>query len=262
MLVVYRKRDFSYDLDWLDAFGYLKPAYVELSQAPLTLKGPAVFLHSTNGQNQRLPDWCFRITGKKFIFLGNEFKQIPEKVALANQLEAQIISQLTQEDADTLYQDAVSIPHGMSDYYKASDWDSRPRVIGFRGSDYKKHTDERVNVLSQFRPYDVGGERLDRKQWALFLNQCKGTPSTEAGIQHKCISSRHLEAIACKTVNIMPKGRFNDILSTDHYIEFTTAKESTERLLDEGKEIAERAFEHCLKHHTMRHRVEKLLTLI
>ena len=102
-------------------------------------------------------------------------------------------------------------------------------------------------------------DRLDSRAWASFLNMCRGQIGTEAGggyfelddqtrikvnkfvknnpdadmqtihdlffkdyknpLPNRMISGRHTEAAACKTVQILFEGRYNDYLKPDvHYI--------------------------------------------
>ena len=81
----------------------------------------------------------------------------------------------------------------------------------------------------------------------------------------KCISSRHFEAAATGTCQLLVRGRYNDILEADrHYIaldpDLANACEAIERFRDpaERRRIAEAA--HALVHaaHTYNHRLAAL----
>jgi hypothetical protein len=81
----------------------------------------------------------------------------------------------------------------------------------------------------------------------------------------KCISSRHFEAAATGTCQILVRGRFNDILEADrHYIgldpDLGNASEALARFRDpaERQRIAEAAHQAVLDAHTYRHRLAEL----
>lgn len=81
----------------------------------------------------------------------------------------------------------------------------------------------------------------------------------------KAISSRHFDAIGCKTLQIMFPGRFNDILRAgEHYVplapDFSNVAEVLDQLCSPAarREIVDRAYEHVMAGHTYRHRLERL----
>lgn len=81
----------------------------------------------------------------------------------------------------------------------------------------------------------------------------------------KCISSRHFEAAATGTCQILVKGRFNDILDADrHYIaldpDLGNAAEAVARFRDpvERRRIADAAQALVHEGHTYRHRLAEL----
>jgi hypothetical protein len=85
----------------------------------------------------------------------------------------------------------------------------------------------------------------------------------------KCISSRHFEAAATGTAQILTRGRYNDILMADrHYIaldaDLANAPAAIERFRDaaERQQVAEAA--HALVHdaHTYRHRLSTLYEVL
>lgn len=81
----------------------------------------------------------------------------------------------------------------------------------------------------------------------------------------KCISSRHFDAAATGTCQLLVRGRYNDILEADrHYIALDpdpgSAAAAIERFKDasERRHIAEAAYELMHKAHTYRHRLAAL----
>lgn len=85
----------------------------------------------------------------------------------------------------------------------------------------------------------------------------------------KCVSSRHFEAAGTGTVQVLLEGRYNNCFDPSvHYIEldseFSNLGEVLEQLADAAlcSEIAQQAREHCLDHHTYRHRVDQILSSI
>lgn len=84
-----------------------------------------------------------------------------------------------------------------------------------------------------------------------------------APVYGKAISSRHFDAIGTKTCQIMPRGRFNDILTPgEHYIavepDMSDLGDALYRFKDEGvrREIVDRTYELALDQHTYAHRAE------
>ena len=85
----------------------------------------------------------------------------------------------------------------------------------------------------------------------------------------KCISSRHFEAAATGTCQILVRGRFNDILEADrHYIpldpDLGNADEALVRFRDraERQRITDAAHELALGAHTYRHRLAELYAAV
>lgn len=86
-----------------------------------------------------------------------------------------------------------------------------------------------------------------------------------APVYAKCISSRHLDAVGTRTVQIMFPGRYNDILQADrHYIalnpDFSNIDACLARFRDpaERERIAEAAHAHVMAGHTYPHRLARL----
>jgi spore maturation protein CgeB len=85
----------------------------------------------------------------------------------------------------------------------------------------------------------------------------------------KAISSRHFDAIGTKTCQVMPRGRFNDILVADqHYIclehDFSNIDDAMKRFMDDGfrQAMVDRAYEYAMDRHTYRHRVDAVRDLV
>jgi hypothetical protein len=88
---------------------------------------------------------------------------------------------------------------------------------------------------------------------------------TSCPVYSKCISSRHFEAAATGTCQLLMRGRYNDILEADqHYIplapDLGDISTAIERFRDPGERqrIADAAFELVQEYHTYRHRLEAL----
>ncbi len=85
----------------------------------------------------------------------------------------------------------------------------------------------------------------------------------------KAISSRHLEAAGTKTCQILFEGRYNDILLPDnHYIalqkDFSNIRDVIDRFKDSDyrRKMVDRAYEHIIGSHTLRHRIDKMVKLL
>ena len=86
-----------------------------------------------------------------------------------------------------------------------------------------------------------------------------------APVYSKCISSRHFDAVGCKTLQIMFPGRYGDILQAgEHYAELAEDFSNIDEVLDvlrsatARQRIVDRAYEHVMTGHTYRHRLESL----
>lgn len=86
-----------------------------------------------------------------------------------------------------------------------------------------------------------------------------------APVYAKCISSRHLDAVGTKTLQIMFPGRFNGILEADrHYLalspDFANIDSVMARFRDptERIRVTEAAHAHVMAGHTYRHRMQDL----
>ena len=85
----------------------------------------------------------------------------------------------------------------------------------------------------------------------------------------KCISSRHFDAIGCKTCQIMFPGHFNGILEAGkHYIslskDFSNISDVMAAFNDDKtrQEIVDRAYDHVFENHTYRNRMNSLLSVV
>jgi spore maturation protein CgeB len=86
-----------------------------------------------------------------------------------------------------------------------------------------------------------------------------------APVYSKAISSRHFDAVGCKTLQIMFPGRYNDILvAGEHYValapDFSNIAEVLELLRDvrARERIVERAYDHVMARHTYACRLASL----
>jgi hypothetical protein len=136
-------------------------------------------------------------------FVGNEVSlpgsPIAEKLELFQRLKPDYVAtQLLLEAGEYLFGDVatkrvVAIPHAVNpDVYKPMQpFGQRPLDIGVRAVRYLPYLgdDDRNRLLQWFADHgpqrglnvEVSDRRLDRKGWANYLNQCKGTVATEAG---------------------------------------------------------------------------------
>lgn len=210
----------SYNDDWYDAFvnnpsikvkGYnlqnLDKFQIMFKILPQILAYDLiVFLHSTNSNSFTIPHRLKRVLeyrrSKLLIFIGNEFKLIPEKISLINELNADYIaSQLPLDTANWLYDgcpnaEVMSVPHALNpDKFKPMISQSKRAIdIGVRAYEYPWYLGdkERTDILNYFVSMSDNGQinadisfdpndRFNRDGWVNFLNSCKGTVSTEAG---------------------------------------------------------------------------------
>ena len=124
------------------------------------------------------------------------------------------------------------------------------------GSDYLETNDVRRAAANAL---EDGGASLEEIQAKVFAD-CADP------ISGRCISSRHFDAIATRTCQIMFRGRYNDLLVADeHYLalekDFSNADDVIARFKDPAHRdaIVHRAYEHALSAHTHRHRIDHLL---
>lgn len=141
--------------------------------------------------------------GLKAYFLGNEYKLMPEKMAMSEEIGVDLlVSQSDSPRVQALYRErlgcrVVGIPNTGLDtelFFPRKPRSERPIDLGYRALDaplYLGH-DERRRIAEEFRAaadrhrlrLDVSlraEDRLDEPRWARFLNECKGQLGTEAG---------------------------------------------------------------------------------
>jgi hypothetical protein len=139
----------------------------------------------------------------KALFLGNEYKLLPEKTAFAEELGVTLlVSQILSPDVHELYRRrlgcaVIGIPNTGLDpelFAPRVPWDERPIDVGYRsyaGPAYLGHR-EREALAEAFLAagprhrlrVDVSldpSSRFDEHGWADFLNRCKGQLGYEAG---------------------------------------------------------------------------------
>jgi hypothetical protein len=90
-----------------------------------------------------------------------------------------------------------------------------------------------------------------------------------APVYSKAISSRHFDAIGTKTCQIMPRGRFNDILVADeHYLALDADHGNADSVLERFQDPVERArvvdaaYALARAGHTYAHRVSQVMELL
>ena len=166
-----------------------------------------VLLHSTNGDTTiHLERHASLLAARRvplLTFVGNEVNLPGTSIAAKRRLFEQIhpewiATQLLEEAGQYLFGDVagrsvVSIPHALntSAFRANADLLSRPIDIGTRVMRYSPHLgdNDRNRIADRFialgrerkMSVDISNQRLNRQEWAEFLNRCKGTVSTEAG---------------------------------------------------------------------------------
>ena len=288
--VLYRPRRASYDVDWLDAFGDafdaefidIRAEYTAPLRAAIIEADLVALMHSTNERVPDLPAWASAAVkdrrGRAIWFMANEFRDFDAKRAACEAHHIDwIASMLPIAAARKFYgAGAVAMPHALNPAAFRVDVPRTKRTIalGYRGTKYPKGLGDRdrrqiIGLALRVPSSDVreGGQHfLRRGEWAAALNRWRATVATESGMAGaKCLSSRHLDAIGTKTVQIMPAGAFNGVLHSEHYIacELSAAglAAALEIAEDRGDAIAEAALAHVLAHHTYRHRMAEIAAL-
>jgi hypothetical protein len=376
----------SYYEDWLDAFaasplfsttsynlfnrGERREAMRAIGEAELVIA-----LHSCSADTLEfllpLREALKARRGRFLMFVGNEYNlpwaPLGDKRDFMREVGADWAgTQLPLEAGQYLYSDCagevLALPHAANEAVFRRDKPDEARTIDLGGRSFRYPVflgdNDRNRVYDLFA--DLGpaanlrvdistDSRLDRPDWAAFLNDCRGTIGTEAGTWYlerddatalrirdflrarfggptiradgwlhaaarrlpygvkaglktvlarsafrheafdlsedafaevqarffagkpncpayaKCISSRHFEAAATGTCQILVRGRFNDILEADrHYIsldpDLGNASEALARFREpsERQRIAEAAHALVLDAHTYRHRLAEL----
>lgn len=197
-----------------------------------------VFLHSVASNaghlSARVADWLARIPAAKAYFIGNEYKHVPEKLALCQRLGvALFVSQTRHPRALELYRDrlrceVMGLPNTGLDtdvFQPGPPRAQRPIDLGYRSDMhgfYLGHT-ERGDIADYFTQHagslglvtDIStspGDRFAGPAWAAFLNRCKGQLGTEAGTDYFTLSD-DLRLHVNGYVEKHPEASFADVWS-------------------------------------------------
>jgi hypothetical protein len=309
--------------------------------------------------------------GRFLTLVGNEYNLPWARLADKRRFIAEtgadwVGTQLPLEAGEWLYEGTgarvLALPHAANEAVFRRDRPDEARAIDIGGRSFlyplyigDQDRNRVYELFAEIGParglrVDVAmNARLDRPNWAAFLNECRGTIGTEAGTRYlerddrtalairdflrdrargptiradgwlhaavrhlpygvkdrlkallarspvrhealaeddaavdeiqarffagqapcpvyaKCISSRHFEAAATGTCQILMRGRYNDILEADrHYIplapDLADAAAAIERFRDpaERRRVAEAAYDLIQQCHTYRHRLASL----
>lgn len=169
-----------------------------------------VLLHSVLSNDGQLKGKAFdliaAIDAPKLWFIGNEYKLMPQKMEFAEEIRVEVlISQSMSDRVHELYRErlgciVVGIPNAGLDtelFAPRVPPDERPIDLGYRayvGSLYLGH-DERQRLLAAFLEaaprhgleVDLSLEadrRFTEREWADFLNRCRGQLGFEAGTDY------------------------------------------------------------------------------
>lgn len=194
-----------------------------------------VLLHSVfsnaNFLHGRALDAVKRLRAPKAFFIGNEYKGMPEKMRLCDELELDLlVSQFTTDEPLRLYRDrlprtvVVGIPNTGWDatlFDARVPPDERPVDLGYRAFDgdvslghrERRELFERVTSTPHGLCVDASlspSDRFDERGWAAFLNRCKGQLGTEAGGDYFELTDATRNAVETyRTEN--PEATFEDI---------------------------------------------------
>lgn len=208
----------SYYDDWLDAFiqtpqfdvvgiNVVDPAAAARLQHQLREVDAVVLLHSTNGDTTGyIKPYVEALAGRTvplLTFVGNEVSLPGSPIADKRKLFAAIrpefvATQLLLESGRFLFGDLVTravveIPHALnpSAFQPRKADHARRFDVGARAVRYVPHLgdDDRHRLMQWFATngparglaVDISDQRLNRGGWADYLNNCRGTVSTEAG---------------------------------------------------------------------------------
>lgn len=225
-----------------------------------------------------VPRWLEKKKAKKICLLTNEFKDLEEKKKAVNRIGGLIGTQLTKEDGERLYGQAVmSCPHALNPdaYCPVVPRRSRPYDVGFRGNPYgaKSKDTDRADMVELFKTLplksdiDISktGFITERWMWASFLNSIRAIPTTEAGmVGAKIMSPRHMDAVGTHTLQVSYPGKYSGVLKPHQYLtlyrDHSNLMEVIAALKDEGycSKIVVRGREEILEEHTYAHRVKAL----
>ncbi|MCB4755548.1 MAG: glycosyltransferase [Elusimicrobia bacterium] len=226
----FRSDPVSYSDDWIDAFRDHAQAKIDLVSNPLLLKWGRKLLrlllsssydgifvmHSVSndfGYGYEVARLLRTIRGPKFMFMGNEYRELALKIALAHEMGCSfLISQLPDDVAQELYGPSfagriISIPHALNEkvFKIITPLSQRQIDIGYRGEKYPYylgHNDreklfgffsenqEKYQLRLDFSSGRGKGIRLPRNAWARFLNSCRCTIATETGSEYLSLSDK------------------------------------------------------------------------
>jgi hypothetical protein len=217
LALVYPHRASYYD-DWRDAFATsprfdcttanildLKPRDLEREAE---LYDAIIMLHSCNSDTldylaPLAPVLGARKRAKLATFVGNEFNSpyvsMAERIRLFGQARCDLVAtQLLAEAGDYLYAASaakvISMPHALNPtaFRPGPESPRRPIDLGVKGYRYPPYLgdDDRNRMLRLFsgnaRRWEINVDisedrRLNRPEWAKFLQSCKGAISSETG---------------------------------------------------------------------------------
>jgi len=169
-----------------------------------------VLLHSVYSNSchlsERLVETLHKSSKPKAVFMGNEYKLMPEKLKLWEKIGVSLlVSQSDSPEIHSLYRQrlgcsVISMPNTGLDtelFHPAVPYSERPVDIGFRGRNgpfYLGHN-ERQEIVDYFLEHGPSAgltldismdpqKLLTEKAWAEFLNRCKGQLGVEAGTSY------------------------------------------------------------------------------
>lgn len=166
-----------------------------------------ILLHSIFSNTELLPHWWRRQIAASTLpvayFISNEFKLLPEKMALCEELGVSLlVTQSPSPAVQALYRERLgcavtSLPYTGLDpdlFRPVTPRRLRPIDVGYRGYDppWSIGHRERSRLVAAFRErgpalgleLDLSTDPADRftePEWAGFLNRCKGMLGSEAG---------------------------------------------------------------------------------
>jgi hypothetical protein len=156
--------------------------------------------------SERLADRIASLRRPVLYFVGNEYKSMPEKMALAERLgTALLVSQIASPDVLRLYADrlkcrTIFVPNAVADpaaFPPGPLLTERPLDIGYRAFDGVKYLghDDRRRIAELIEPPAVAKglacdisldpeRRLGGADWIRFLHDCKFQLGVEAGTDY------------------------------------------------------------------------------